>query len=266
MARPRASSPSNGDAPHVIFGLDHITLGGAITRDREAFLQELGYQPALRAEHLGNLVIKQPWLTAYGDTHALALFRAPQAAGVEIVDHYATHGRADRLMPVLHGDAPMYATDQLLDDVAGGRVWWSPTIEAGYVLRSGAAAPICDFVWRSVSPEASAEFWRLFGFTPEPADQPTDRKFRFRGVDGVACSLTLVAAAPSTSLPTTRLDAAGFTCFAFVTTSVDRDVEDLQARGLKTSAVASITPGDRPLHVAFVEGPDGEVVELIGSK
>jgi len=249
----------------VIFGLDHVTLGGSITRERETFLQGLGYQPVLRAERLGNLSIKQPWLSAYSDTHALELFRVPQGAGVEIVDHYATHGRADRLMPVFHGDAPLYETDHVADEVAGGEVWWSPTIEAGYVLRSGSPAPIRDFVWRSAEPDASAAFWRLFGFAPDPANAPNDRRFRFRGVDGVACSLTLVADSRATALPVTRLDAAGFTCFAFVTTSVDRDLKDLRAAGMKTSAVASITPGDRPLQVAFVEGPDGEVVELIGS-
>lgn len=243
----------------MIFGLDHVTWGGTITDARRDFLRGLGYQPVLSAQRLGNLEIKRPWLHAFSPEHALELSRVSNGVGVEMVDHGATHGITDRFLPVLHGAEPLDSSDRPLDATPRGPAFWSSSLALAYVLEAGDPQPIRSFVWRSSQPEASARFWRRFGFA---VDSINPRHLRFRGVDGVGCDMTL---APVAQAEPTRLDAAGLTCLAFVSTSVARDLADLAADGVVVSAIASITPGQHALDIGFAEGPDGEVVELIGT-
>lgn len=260
MAPRRGSSPSSDDTARVIFGLDHIAWAGTLTPAREALLRHLGYLPVLTADQLGNLDIKRPWLHQYGERHALALFRAPQGVGLEVVDHYHTHGAADRLLPVFHGSPPLHDDDRVIEATTLGPVFSSKALGLTYLLTPGARGPVREVVWRTPDTTVSATFWRRFGFTVDSIDPC---HLRFRGVDGVACDLTLL---PTPTVSASRLDAEGVTSLAFVTTSIERDLAEMAAAGLSVSPVAEITPGGTRLAVAFVEGPDGALVELIGSR
>ena len=246
----------------MIFGIDHAALSGPRTPARQAFLAERGYRQVLAADDLDNPEMKMPWLGEYRARLALALFRAPESVGVEIVDHFHTHGVADRLLPVLYGDAPLSPSDTPLVQTPLGPAWWSHALGAGYVLAPGPQQPIRTFVWRCSRPEASARFWCKFGFAVDRVDSIDMCALHFRGMDRVDCSIMLL---PAENTQPSRLDANGFTSLAFVTTSIERDLADLESQGVRVSPIASITPGDRPLKVGFAEGPDGELVELIGS-
>ena len=64
---------------------------------------------------------------------------------------------------------------------------------------------------------------------------------------------------------TTTVDAEGCVLVTLLTTSIDRELERLQGTGLLLRSTASWTEqvADRQTRVAFVEGPSGELVELL---
>ncbi len=246
----------------MIFGLDHVTLAGAMTAARIDWLTGAGYRVSMSADNLDNLELKRPWLSHFAPTHSLRLFRAPGSAGVEIVDQSATVGRADRLLPIL--DRAPDVDDTPFAMTSAGPALWSLRLGAAYVRRPARAGGeasdgVRQFVWRTPDPVAARDFWRQLGFK---VDSINPDCLRFRGIDAVECTLWL-SVAPEAVAPV-RLDAEGFTCFAVVTTSIADDVAALGATAVRVSEIGHITPGAHALRVAFAEAADGAVVELIG--
>ena len=102
--------------------------------------------------------------------------------------------------------------------------------------------------------DASAAFWRHAGFRPH------GDVLRFSGLHAAwRLDLRLV---PGRRLRTT-VDAEGVVLVTLLTTSAGDDLHDLAAGARRRTGVWDEDVGGRPLRVAMLEGPGGELVELI---
>jgi hypothetical protein len=68
--------------------------------------------------------------------------------------------------------------------------------------------------------------------------------------------------------PATRrlLDARGFNCIAFVSSDAEKDRRKFERLGVRTTESNRFRVGGRDLAIFWLQGPGGEIVEIVGLK
>jgi catechol 2,3-dioxygenase-like lactoylglutathione lyase family enzyme len=112
---------------------------------------------------------------------------------------------------------------------------------------------------RACEPGASHAFWRALGFThrgPNVLEVPAMLP---------AWRLHVALEPSSGERPHTSIDADGCVLVTLLTTAIERELERLAATGLLLRCTSAWEEqiGGRMVTVAFIEGPSGELVELL---
>jgi hypothetical protein len=130
-----------------------------------------------------------------------------------------------------------------------------PGGRAAYALRNGAA-----FLAAS-DPEASGRFWR----EAMRFEERSPGAFAAPAMHPSLALDVIVAPAPGAAAEPTSVDADGCVLVTVLTTGIERELQRLHATGLllRSTPPWRETVSERELHVAFVEGPSGELVELL---
>jgi len=112
---------------------------------------------------------------------------------------------------------------------------------------------------RACEPRASRAFWRALGFASRSENVLEARTML------PAWQLQLALRPSSGERPRTSVDAEGCVLVTLLTTAIERQLERLAASGLllRFTSAWEEQVGGRTVAVAFVEGPSGELVELL---
>jgi catechol 2,3-dioxygenase-like lactoylglutathione lyase family enzyme len=124
----------------------------------------------------------------------------------------------------------------------------------GAALRGGAVVGV-----RTCEPRASHAFWRALGFAQRDENVLEARAML------PAWQLQVALRPSGGERPHTSVDAEGCVLVTLLTTAIERELERLAASGLllRFTAAWEEEVGGRMVTVAFVEGPSGELVELL---
>jgi hypothetical protein len=108
-------------------------------------------------------------------------------------------------------------------------------------------------------PDASRAFWRALGFTE------TEENMLEAQTVLPAWRLRVTLRPRTGERPHTSVDADGCVLVTLLTTAIERELEQMAATGLllRSTTAWQENVGGRMVTVAFVEGPSGELVELL---
>ena len=172
--------------------------------------------------------------------------------------------RADRL-PNHPAKTPFQATERSALDMSHMTLAASTSVEVTrYVGGPPEGATVYELDeggvrLRACEPRASRAFWGALGFSCQGGDVLEARAML------PAWQLRMALAPSDGEPPRTSVDAEGCVLVTVLTTAIERELEQLAATGLLkrfTSAWEERVAG-RTVTVAFVEGPSGELVELL---
>lgn len=210
----------------MIVKIDHLaTTSQDIILDRSKW-EEQGYTLHFCEFNKVNIEIKKPLLSVYHDVHDLALMSRDGAYAIELINH---HNVNDRL--------------------------------GAYSLECYQANGFMNCISISVPDMAQAlKFWQLFGF-----------QILQQGLHEVCLVFTDLFSRTGLYLrlfhSDTRkffsLDDAGFTCLAFVSNSIEKDLTVFSEAGYDVTEIEPLEINKRMLRIAFMRGACGELVELV---
>lgn len=219
----------------MLIQLDHLAL---TVEDGEEtnLLRDLGYEESFSYRSIPNPSNKRGLMAEWADEHALALYERPGSIPIELIDYgHFVDAPSHFKLPY---DAFPESESGTQSELPG-----NSTIDTVRVITSSVGA--------------SREFWTELGF--ESVGQKSVRFNHATSQDSVTFEFQSTGRFPER----TRLDARGFPCVAFVTTSLERDRNRMSNAGYEVTDVSKINLPHRTMDVTFVIGPDGVPVELL---
>jgi len=222
----------------MLVQLDHIALTAEDGRET-TLLRDLGYEESFSCRSIPNPLNKRDLMAEWADEHALALYERPKSIPIEVIDYgYFVDKPSHFELPYEGFLKPKNSTRQA-----------TPTDSTIDTVRV-----------RTSSIDSSQEFWTTLGL--ESSGENTLQFDDATSQASVTFELRTVDRCPER----TRLDASGFPCIAFVTTSLERDRERMSAAGYEVTDVSEIELPHRTMDVSFIIGPDGVPVELVSPR
>lgn len=212
----------------MIMGVDHIALSCLEIETACKNLEKDNFKVRFCEKNIPNKIEKKEFLNHYQKTHSLAFIEAQKGPAIELTEHGSSFASGESIYRVQQGKG---------------------TIETVEVLA-------CDF-------EASRSFWR---------DKLRFEEKVLRADEAVKLKLT--SPFPQWNLEVdliqssgekrkNYLDVEGFSCIAFISNKIESDLENIWQAGKRASEVFELEVNRKWLKVAMVEGPSGEIIELI---
>jgi len=215
----------------VILGVAQVVVNVESLPDAERVLQSAGYVRSFAEDALPNHPAKAPFQATVRDRLALAHFAAPGAApAIELTQYAGAPPRGEAAFRLVASAALPGIADEVGSD--------PPSV------------PVAVRV-----PGRSDAFWQAIGFVDDgfalsfPALMPSWRLRLERDTGRERSNATV--------------DARGCVLVTMLSTDVAGDLRRLENLVLRSSAAWAETVGGRPLRAALVEGPAGELVELL---
>lgn len=269
----------------MILGVDHLALSCRDLPRAARLLEGCGWQVQFQVPAVVNHPGKRALLADYSPTHGLALCLAPTGIPIELTRHGPALDQGPSPYQVLFTSCPRsWRPDQAPAGENWGRVWSRAL---------GRRAPVAA-VW----PDFEAQFWFDESQAPDqapgigavlsPSPKPNEsRAFWQEGLglglvaEGGASrgpawahlrvnsvlrrgGLDLLVARGSRGGDAPRLDRAGFPCLALFSNRLAQDSRRARDCGGRLRGEAFfIEVNQRRLEIQFLEGPGGELVELV---
>ena len=244
----------------MILKLDHVAFATDSPTADISLFTSLGWTVRFAETDIANPGIKQGLMRHFCPRQGVTLLDHPHGPSVELLDHGPTVG-VGPLQLVLTGvptamreptgTTAEIAGEHLTEALLDGRipVW----------LKTGDSPGSAGVVALTRAAEPAAEFFGSLGFRSDEADR---RRLTFSSpIDRTAFSLYLLE---SPSASGWHLDDDGANCVALVTSALPTELARLSSAGYCVSESAELVLAGREVTVAFVTGPGGELVELIG--
>lgn len=271
----------------MIYRLDHLALSCADLNSALTDLRQFGYEPRFVEKKLPNRSEKRPFLRNYKPTHDIAYCESAGELPIELTCHRTPLGEVARsYVPIIS------SIDCESIDATGRNTSWAVTVSRWQEERDvecgmwrPLAAPVCrlsgdatgesrdEFIVAKGVPNVvrSAEFWtEALGFVREEADtdgggmRETDRVANLLFTSPLQERILRLILYRSAGRRAGHLDDAGFPCLAFLTTSLMADRERaVRCGATKASEPFCLEVAGHDLTVSVVEGPSGELVELV---
>lgn len=253
----------------MIIGIDHLAFGSHPLHDDLAGFCRLGYQAAFVETALDDLPNKQRLMHRFSGRLQMALLRHPDGLGIELVDHGHVTPGTSFLHPVFEGVPLDAEADEHPLEILGRRFL---KVRSGL---SGAEFFVPDepvttqfrcnqLIVDAADLDRAADFWQHFGFR-QIAREPGAMQLGFRSLlGGGSCVMNLHQHRGAT--PRYVLDSRGFNCIAFVSSDPARDRVKFERTGLRMTEPNRFHAGGKELTIFWIEGPAGEIVEIIGLK
>lgn len=228
----------------MLVQLDHIALTAEKLSRHDSFLRALDYERVFSYQGIPNPENKRTLMGEWSDTHGLALYKRSGSIPIEIIDYgYTVDGPNQYELPFEVFTASENCTRLDVTEQHRTPNSKSPPFDHVYVR-----TPVLD---------ESRKFWTDLGLM-----DAGEGLLRFDSpmMDGpITVELRSSSLAPRSAL----LDGTGFRCLAFVTTSIEEDLNRLSDAGYSTTPVRQIKLPHRLMSLAFVIGPGHEPVELV---
>jgi hypothetical protein len=253
----------------VIVGIDHLAFGSRSVRDDLAVFRELGYEAEFIETDLSDLDNKRSLMKRFSGRLDMALLRRADSLGVELLDHGHVVGEGSYLHPVFervpHDVEPVNGSFAAFGErfvkVRSGKLGAEFFVPAGSSsLKFECRRVIVD----TGDVERSVAFWQSIGFTLVSADASVIR-LNFRSLLG-GTTYELYVREERGHAMRRLLDAKGFNCIALVSSDSERDQRKFARLGVRMTESNRFHVGGRDLAIFWLQGPGGEIVEIIGLK
>lgn len=268
----------------MILGVDHVALSCEDVHAASRKLGSAGYRVIFAQQDVPNSPAKRPFLQTYHPLHSLAYCEAEIGTPVELTQHSGPLEDAHSPYQVLLAAAPPEAVPLAGAELPWAPVWrealgcrqpqavlW-PTLQAQFWhdgASSGSGLASVRAVLLPVADVARAEdFWRTGLGCDLVAAGTVQTGRRWARVAFRApiskWSLDVILVEGRRSIYAPLLDAAGFSCLALLSTSLDRDSGRVwQAGAHQSTGAFHVRINGNLLRVAVFRGPDDELIELI---
>jgi hypothetical protein len=127
----------------------------------------------------------------------------------------------------------------------------------GYLLsKKESESGTSEIVVQTSNIEKSLSFWSLLGF------RKTGKHGQLR-FDSLVPKHTCIITLEEGGIAENKLDDAGFNCIAFITSSIERDNENLKKAGSVVSEISEFSSNNKKMKIMFARSKGGELIELI---
>jgi len=264
----------------MIVGPSHLTLTSSnIVRDGST-LESSGYREIFSDIGLPNHPNKSRFLRSGTDRHSIEYFKPPQGLPIELIQYQNELG--DHRSPVqVVAELPLTVGRQIHDSTGLEEI-----LQTAFGCESIDKLELADFnafMWHSrdvsnsygsgiqtiiipvVNIDAACVFWTHgFGFREVNRGTTENRAWSRLQFTGPLRSWMLGLVLWECAYEPFALDDTGFTCVAFISTSLKNDVQKLLACGGKDhSGQFELCVNGRSLLIDIVVGPGGEYIELL---
>lgn len=265
----------------MILGVDHIALSATdVKQDAERLAGE-GYRIKFVDPDVPNAPEKRPLLRQYEARHGMAYCQSDRGIAIELTQHARISPSRQASYRVLFNRLP-HAVQCASADPYIPKMWRSAlgvtdTKAAWWEEFRGTAWGIANDRTNALSVQAvmlpvadlpaAERFWTK-GLRCRLLDRGTEtgRSWSRMRVNSLvaAWSLDVIMSEEAPLEHPPSLDDDGFTCLALLSNRLEADCEaGVASGGLGATGVFQIQVGGKPLDIAFVRGPNKELIELI---
>jgi hypothetical protein len=260
----------------IALGVDHICGTSAdLVHDTEAF-HGLGFTTLFAEPALPVPAEKLPFLRRPTATQAAVFLKSERGVAVELMQHGAPEPNPEASGPYV----PVFGASNGSRSVVGHTGRMGPVFEAalkcnvtfentplaryqvagaGDRARPGLMAVAVECADMS----ASLAFWRDgLGFAPVGEPSSSWRLLQLKAPLSTWSCLLLLTQAGSRG-GKSFLDDAGWTCLSVITSRAAESLARVQSTASELGELFELHVGGNRLRIAFVRGPDAELVELI---
>lgn len=270
----------------MILGVDHLAVSCDDIASAAAGLNGAGYDTAFIEPDLTNADEKRAFLHQFESRHGIALCRHRLGISIEWTCHGTLYPACSAYEVLLDHPLASSGTEEVRDaeDLDFPQIWhdaglthrapWHATVpwlgRCGMMEPTGEGATmgIRALAIRASDIEQSRRFWMegigasMVGFGKRPLGRSWIRLNLRSPVPSWSLDLLLVESDRLTEKP--MLDDRGANCLALLSTDLDTDLDRLSTIGPGgRSSAFELTVANKPLKIALVRGPAGEIVELI---
>lgn len=237
-----------------VLGLSHLCVGCTGAMDEvERALVGCGYAVQFTHKDLSNPQSKKGLVRTWTEAHNMRFFAAPGLPSIEILHHHDA---------VVSGDSNYWPHVHV--PAAGGR-------ECNTLARFGvslvgenrATSGNLLVIMACENIKSQLVFWeKAMGFTVHYCERDS-AELRFRSLSPTWC-IDLRLEKSEGRVEPTYLDDTGCTCLSFLTRDIGETLKSCREFG--ASRIGGIFPmetGGKSVDLAFVRGPQGEIIELL---
>ena len=237
---------------HITICVNNIDIGYRYAR-------ELGYKPSFESRKIKNPQNKKMFMDEYSTYHDLALFQKSNSIPLEFVS-YSQNKKTSSLFKIgINPDiTAKIRTPQDFDAFSS-----ISTLSKQFLpYKLNSPTQIIKMTTNNLS---NTIFWgEFFGFKLiEPTEKQNYHTMLFSSYNREQNFFLQIKEAKNYN-DASKLDYLGGRAIAFITTSLEKDIS--KARKIsnwKTSDIEKININGKELSIAFIQGSQGELVELI---
>lgn len=251
----------------MIVGIDHIAISAGNLESVSDFFKCLGYEEQFREMNLTNLNIKKEFLNFYYPEHDLILFSKKGNYPVEIINHNSKGflNKNQKFIPIIEGNLKLipYKIISESTKIIGYKLveFEMNHLRAYYKKTNASQLVLNNFLIEISNVSDTIDFYSKMGFfvksmvddlmIMEHKSLLSDDNFK----------LTFIV---SNKVNEVCLDDLSFNCLGLISSSLEKDL-NLFVEKYKTTPSEFLNVNGKILNIAFVKGPNGEIIELIGT-
>jgi hypothetical protein len=268
----------------MIVGIDHIALSCVDIVKASEELALSGFNIKFIEKDVPNFSGKNIFLERYEQTHSIAYCESENGINIELTQHGLTPGESSSLYNLLFSSVPHDSLKKVTPDHELGEYW----------IRSGLFRPPLQSLWPAFgtniwhSESSDSEPFSIKGLLVPVSKLSESEALWTRGLNfkvlnrgSIESGKRYIALKYGSPLKTWtlnvllvesevfayQLDSRGFSCLAFLSSNLERDLEKLTSLGAtENTGIFFIDVNGRTLKVVVLRGPNKELIELIELK
>jgi len=253
----------------MIIKIDHIAISSMDFEKHVDTLKSVGYKSVFMEKDVKNLQIKRPLLKNFHENHDLTLLTSSGNFNIELINHRHINPNYGYIIPLfefehlsdrsIKDDQDIYFENTFFRDVG--------TMDLDDLSKlnnlNGTDFQFNKIILKTKDIQKSMEFWGCFGFRVFKADND----FAFMEFKSLVDTgkYTICLQKSDTTESEYFLDDKGFNCIAFVSNSATHEREALNKKNIRTTEIAYFSINQNNFNIFFAFGPNGELVEIIGT-
>lgn len=253
----------------MIIKIDHIAISSMSFEKHVDILKSIGYKPVFMENNIKNLQIKRPLLKNFHENHDLTLLTSNDNFNIELINHRHINPNYGYIIPLFEFE---HISNRLTKDD-------QEIYSGGAFLRAVVAKDLNDLfklnnlnetdfqfdtiILKTKDIQESIEFWECFGFKVFKAGNDfAVMDFKSLFDNG---KYTICLQKSNITESEYFLDDKGFNCIAFVSNSATHEREALNKKNIRTTEIGNFSINQNNFNIFFAFGPNGELVEIIGT-
>lgn len=228
----------------MIAQVAHIILNTENFNQQQQFLTSFGYEEQFQLREIETPQIKKELMSQWSEKQNIALYKKEKSLSIELIDYGYTASSSGVYSPV-HEESTNFTDPP----------------EMSTEISKSQTTTLSKLRLKTSNIVISRQFLEHLGF--DSNEENKNLMQHTSPIDNFELSIELI---PYERSNKTYLDSNGFSCIAFITTSLRSELERLSDLGYPTTDIHRMDFSTYIADISFVCGPSGEFVELISIK